>query len=129
MGLHNFKNTQVTVGGAIITGFADGTAIEAEKNESRWTQTVGADGNVTWNESNNETGTFTISLKPESSSLPHIRALYAAGTSFDVMLHDVETGVTVTGEDCRVETLPPFARAEEVEPVEVTILAAYYRES
>lgn len=103
MGVHNFKNTQVIIGSAIATGFADGTAIQAEPNEDKWTQTVGAAGEVTWNELNNETGTFTFSFKPESSTLPFLRALYKSKESFNVLLHDTVLNHRVTGEDCRIQ--------------------------
>lgn len=128
MGVHNFKNTQAVVAGNIITGFADGDAISAEPNEDKWSQTVGADGNVTYNESNNDTGTFTLKLKPESASVPVLLQLYKSGESFDVMLHDTTLNRRVTGEDCRIQKLPPFTRAEEVEALEYVILAAHYKE-
>lgn len=128
MSVHNFKNTQAVVAGNILTGFADGDAISAEPNEDKWTQTVGVDGNVTWNESNNETGTFTFKLKPESASVPILLQLYKSGESFDVMLHDTSLNKRVTGEDCRIQKLPPFTRAEEVEALEYVILAAHYKE-
>ncbi|MFJ7698908.1 phage structural protein [Lysinibacillus fusiformis] len=128
MGVHNFKHTQAIVAGNIITGFADGDAISAEPNEDKWSQTVGADGNVTYNESNNDTGTFTLKLKPESASVPVLLQLYKSGESFDVMLHDTTLNKRVTGEDCRIQKLPPFTRAEEVEALEYVILAAHYKE-
>ncbi len=128
MGVHNFKNTQAIVAGNIITGFADGDAISAEPNEDKWSQTVGADGNVTYNESNNDTATFTLKLKPESASVPVLLQLYKSGESFDVMLHDTKLNKRVTGEDCRIQKLPPFTRAEEVEALEYVILAAHYKE-
>ncbi|UUV27059.1 MULTISPECIES: DUF3277 family protein [Lysinibacillus] len=128
MSVHNFKNTQAVVAGNILTGFGDGDAISAEPNEDKWTQSVGADGNVSWNESNNETGTFTFKLKPESASIPVLHQLYKSGESFDVMLHDTELNTRVTGEDCRIQKWPTFSRAEETEPREIVILAAHYKE-
>lgn len=128
MAVHNFKHTQVIVAGNIITGYGDGDAISAEPNEDKWTQTVGADGNVTYNESNNETATLTLKLKPESASVPVLQQLYKSGESFDFMIHDTELNVRVTGEDCRIQKWPTFSRAEEVEAREIVILAAHYKE-
>lgn len=128
MAVHNFKNTQVVVGGAIITGYADGDAIQAEPNEDKWTQSVGADGGVTYNESNNETGVITLTLKPSSSSIPYLRTLYKSGESFNVLLQDTENNVRVTGEDCRIQKWPAFTRSEEESGVEIPILCAHYKE-
>lgn len=128
MSVHNFKNTLAVVAGNIITGFGDGDAIAAEPNEDKWTQTVGADGGVTYNESNNETGTFTFKLKPDSASIPVLHQLYKSGESFDVMLHDTVLNQRITGEDCRIQKLPSFSRAEETEAREYVILAAHYKE-
>ena len=128
MAVHNFKDTQVIVGGVIITGYADGDAIQAEPNEDKWTQTVGADGGVTYNESNNETGVITLTLKPSSSSIPVLRALYKSGDSFNTLIQDTANNVRVTGEDCRIQKWPAFGRAEEESGVEIPILCAYYKE-
>lgn len=127
--VHNFKNTTVIIAGMIGTGFADGDAIQSERNTEKYTQTVGAGGEVTYNQSNDDTGTFTFTFKPNSPVLPHIRNLYKSGEQFSVMLTDTANNVTVTGEDCVVSNLPPFSRAEEVSGVEVTILTAKYNEN
>lgn len=111
-----------------MTGFGDGDAIAAEPNEDKWTQTVGAAGDVTYNESNNDTGTFTFKLKPDSASIPVLHQLYKSGESFDVMLHDTVLNQRITGEDCRIQKLPSFSRAEETEAREYVILAAHYKE-
>lgn len=127
--VHNFKNTTVVIAGMIATGFADGDAIQSERNTEKYSHTVGADGSVTINQSNDDTGTFTLLFKPSSSVLAHIRNLYKSGEQFAVMLNDTVNKVTITGEDCVVANLPPFSRAEEVSGVEVTILAAKYNEN
>lgn len=128
MAVHNFKHTQVIVNGAIITGYGDGDAISAEANEDKWSQSVGADGGVTYNESNNETATLTLKLKPSSASIPVLHQLYKSGESFDFMIQDTELNVRATGEDCRIQKWPTFSRAEEEEPREIVILAAHYKE-
>lgn len=128
MGVHNFKHTQVIVNNAIITGFADGDAIQSEANEDKWTQSVGAGGDVTYNESNNDTGLVTLTLKPSSSSIPVLKALYKSREPFNVLIHDTENNVRVTGENCRIQKWPAFTRAEEESGVEIPILVAKYKE-
>lgn len=124
----NFKDTTVIVGGIILTGYMDGTPIEAEENEDTFTQTVGADGTVTYNESADETGTFTFSLKQDSSVLPLLDRLRKSKEAFDVLINDSKRGKRVSGTDCRFQKTPAFSRGAEVEGVEYTILAATYKE-
>jgi hypothetical protein len=124
----NFKDTVGIVGGIILTGYMDGTPIEAEKNEDTYTQHVGADGKVTYNESNNETGTFTITLKQDSSVLPALEDLRKSKEAFNVSFTDTKRNKRVSGEDCRFQKNAPFSRGAEIEGVEYTILAAYYKE-
>lgn len=124
----NFKDTAVVIGGNIITGFMDGTPISTEQNEDTYTQHVGADGQVTYNESNNETGTFTFTLKQDSPSVPVLSALLATKESFSVSVVDGKRNKRVSGEDCRFSRKPTFTRGAEVEGVEYTILAVAYKE-
>ena len=127
--VYDFKQNTVIVAGMIATGYADGDAIQGERNEDKRTQTVGAAGEVTINKSNNDTGTFTLRFKPNSPTLPLIRSLYNSDELFQVMIKDSANNIQVTGEDCVIPNLPPFSRAEEETPVEVTILAARYKEN
>jgi len=124
----NFKDTVAIVGGIILTGFMDGTPIEAEKNEDTFSQHVGADGSVTYNESADETGTFTFTLKQDSSVVPMLDALLKSKESFNISLNDAKRKKRVNGMDCRFAKNPNFSRGAEVEGVEYTILAAQYKE-
>lgn len=126
--VHDFRDTVVVVGSAILTGFMDGSPITSEPNEDKYTQHVGADGQVTYNRSANETGTFTFTLKIDSSSVPILDGLRKGDESFPVSITDSKNGITVTGEDCRIAKTPTFTRGAEVEGKEYTILAAYYKE-
>lgn len=124
----NFKDTVAIVGGIILTGFMDGTPIEAEKNEDTFNQHVGADGSVTYNESADETGTFTFTIKQDSSVVPMLDALLKSKESFNVSLNDTKRKKRVNGLDCRFSKNPNFSRGAEVEGIEYTILAAQYKE-
>ena len=126
--VYNFKNNQVIVNGMIITGYADGDAIQAERNEDKYSQLVGADGGVTYNQTNNDTGLITLTLKPTSSSLPALKALYKSGELFNVLIQDTANNVRVTGEDCLIQKWPSFSRGEEASGMEIPILCAYYKE-
>ncbi|MGE7988954.1 phage structural protein [Lysinibacillus fusiformis] len=126
--IFNFKDTVAIVGGIILTGFMDGTPIEAEKNEDTFSQHVGADGSVTYNESADETGTFTFTIKQDSSVVPMLDALLKSKESFNVSLNDAKRKKRVNGLDCHFSKNPNFSRGAEVEGIEYTILAAQYKE-
>lgn len=124
----DFKDTTTVVASNILTGFMDGTPITVEKNEDRYAQHVGADGQVTYNRSNNNTGTATLTLKQDSPSVPVLDALLKSDESFDITLSDSKRGKSVSGENCRFANNPSFTRGAEVEGVEYTILIGDYKE-
>lgn len=69
----DFKNfnpaeTVLVFKGHIITGFASGTHITAERDTDAFTDDVGADGFVTRVRSNDERGTITVTLVAASPS-------------------------------------------------------------
>ncbi len=55
-------------------------------------------------------------------------SLLKSKEAFDVSLNDSKRGKRVSGIDCRFAKNPVFTRGAEVEGVEYTILAAYYKE-
>lgn len=58
----------LSVGGNIITGYADGEVIVVEREVDAMTKVVGADGEVTRVRSSNLSGSLTITLKQDSKS-------------------------------------------------------------
>lgn len=124
---YNFKKVTVNIDGNIVTGFMDGTGISIEKNEDDVTQHVGADGGVTWSESNDNTGLMTVTLKQVSPTLAVLRALAAEKREFPISVIDNNGGkVRFTSTQCRVQKQPGGEWADEVGGVEVPILIADY---
>jgi hypothetical protein len=72
------KAISMIVGGKIMSGFADGTFIEVERNEQAFTLKVGVDGEGTRAKSNNKSGKITITLMQSSSSNDALTAFAAA---------------------------------------------------
>ena len=62
------KKVIITFGGVPITGFADGTFVQIDPNAEMWTKKVGADGEVTRSQSNDNTHTVQITLQQSSAS-------------------------------------------------------------
>lgn len=79
MGLKSYDAKQVTVivGGAILSGFADGSFVKVERNVDAFSLIVGADGEATRSKSNNRSGRVTVTLQQTSDSNT-ILAAYAA---------------------------------------------------
>lgn len=126
---HNFKNTIVIVDGMIITGFMDGESISTEKNEDDVTTHTGADGYVTFNESNDNTGAIVITLKQDSSSAPILDSLRRSKRTFSAEVNDTANGVRISGSRCRIAKPPARAYGPEVSGLQYTILVADYKEA
>lgn len=72
------KQVSVIVGGKIITGFADGSFVEFERNENAWNLKVGVDGEGARAKSNNLSGKITLTLMQSSASNDVMSAFAAA---------------------------------------------------
>lgn len=78
--IHTYSPEDVSfaVGGAIISGFSEGTFITAERDEDAFTKVVGADGDVTRSKNANKSGTVACTLKASSASNDVLSAIAAA---------------------------------------------------
>lgn len=63
---YDAKQVHLVYGGALITGFAEGSFIRVEYNEDRYALTKGADGLGARAKSNNESAKITVGLMPNS---------------------------------------------------------------
>lgn len=126
---YNFKKVTVTMDGFIVTGYMDGQPIGVEKNENDITPHVGADGEVTYAESADQTGTITLTLKQTSAVLPQIQALRKSKKMFDISVVDSNTGkYQVGGTEARIMKMPARNFGTEVQGVEIQIHVAKLRE-
>lgn len=80
MVLKTYDPAQITVaiGGAIMSGYTDGTFVEIARNDVSWNTVVGADGIVSRAKSNDRSGTLTLTLKQTSPSNDVLSALLIA---------------------------------------------------
>lgn len=65
---YDFGQVILSIGGATISGFAEGTAITIERSEDAYNLHIGADGEPTRAKSNNRSGLLTFSLGQASDS-------------------------------------------------------------
>lgn len=119
------KKVSVIVDNKFITGFMDGTFVATEKNEDNVIPHIGADGQVTYVESADETGTITLTVKSTSSSLAHLQALSKRTTVFAAQVIDANDGsYKAGGTQCRILKTPGREFASEMTGVEVQIYVA-----
>jgi Protein of unknown function (DUF3277) len=76
---YDSKNVSAQADSIYITGFADGTFIEAEKNEDNHTPSVGAQGDVVVAKTNDPTGVITFTLQQTSPSVAYLDRLANTG--------------------------------------------------
>jgi hypothetical protein len=122
---YDFKKVSVIVNGHHVVGFHDGSVVKAEKNEDNVIPHVGADGGVTYTESNDNTGTITITLKQNSSSLPYLINLAKQKKTFPVQVIDAnDNKLKAGGSQARILRTPAVEWGAEIAGVEVQIHVA-----
>jgi hypothetical protein len=120
------KKVSLIVDGTYITGFMDGTFIQCEKNEDNVIPHVGAQGDVTFTESADNTGMITMTLKQNSSSLRFLQSLAKQKREFAAQVIDANEGFQAGGTQCRILKTPGREFGSEVSGVEVQIYVADY---
>ncbi|MCM3413521.1 phage structural protein [Metabacillus litoralis] len=126
---YNPKKVSAIIDGVFGTGFMDGTFISAEKNEDDVTPHVGAQGDVTFAESADNTGTITMTFKQSSSTLPYLRALRNEKRIFPIQVIDSNTNTRVGGNEARIVKMPNKEFAAEESGVEVQFYVADFTEN
>jgi len=119
------KKVSAVANGMFLTGFMDGTMITAEKNEDSITPHVGAQGDVTFAHSADESGTITVTLKQDSASLPELIRLANNKTVFPINIVDANTNrFRVGGNNAVILRVPALEWGAEVTGVEISIYVA-----
>jgi hypothetical protein len=75
-GTYSADQVIVTVGGVIVSGFADGDFITAQYDEDRFTKMVGADGEVGRSKNPSRAGNIEITLAASSRANDELSALF-----------------------------------------------------
>lgn len=119
----------VNVGGRIITGFAEGTFVSAERLEDNFTEYVGAKGEVAFSESNNKTGEITITLENTSPSVSYLNDLAnrkGAGAVIPVSIVDLNDSgrITVSGAEARIRKPANYEGGKEISEREFVIFVS-----
>lgn len=117
---YNAKDCTVTVGETFITGLGE-DMVTGSKDEEMFSTTVGAQGDIVMNETNNTLGTITLTLQGGS---PHKRMMieYAKnGTTFPIWCANKSIGERFGGTKARIKNYPELAQGTELEDREFEI--------
>lgn len=110
---YDFKKVTLVLGPHIISGYAEGTGIQAEAAEDTWMPKTGSDGEFVRSKSNNNEGSVTITLLPSSKSNDVLSALHLADKESNAGL------VPLLLKDLQGTTLIAASEAYVVKPANV----------
>lgn len=121
--MKNYSPQFVTISyqGINITGFADGTFIEAERTADGFTKKVGAGGDVVRVQSMDRTGKVTVTLQSQSATNDLLMAIAKSdeltGAAFgSLMIKDINTASIlplVFSKEAWIMKIPKIDRAKE----------------
>jgi hypothetical protein len=115
-------NVTVTVKNQFITGFAEGSFVECEKDEANFDTKVSAQGEVSVSKRNNPLGTVTLTLSQTSPSVSFLDSLAKSGEIFPIsVISNNEPKEKVYGTQAMVEKPANKTFSDEVEDREFTI--------
>lgn len=124
MTLYNYDPSRVSVtfGDINITGFMDGTFIEAERNEDGFTTHVGSTGDVARVRNLNRTGKITITLMAQATTNNFLQAVVRTGEQFGVgdvlplLIKDLNSNTFCRANQAWIKKSPKVERAKEAGP-------------
>lgn len=113
---YNAKQSTVIVGGRYITGFAEGSMVEWEKNEDNFESKVSAQGDVGIAIRNDTRGTVTITLAQTSPDVAYLKGLANTNAMFPIWIQaGGDTEEKVGGTQAMVKKTPDGALSDEIE--------------
>jgi len=119
------RDVMVVVDGTVITGFAEGTFVTAEKASDNYVKYVGAQGEVARSRNADPTGTITVTLNQTSPSNSFLNSLARSKDTFSAFVIDRNTQqVQAGGSECWIQKPASISRGAEIETREWTIEVA-----
>ncbi|MEL7659609.1 phage structural protein [Acetobacterium wieringae] len=125
---YNSNDANLATGGLIVTGLVEGDAIECGQNEEFFTTTVGLQGDVVDNESNNQTGYFKVKLLATSPWCAILEKRAREGSYDSYQVIDLNTGgINASCTRGRVKKTADKKWGKEVSEREYEIAAQDYK--
>ena len=122
------QKVNLVVKGVAITGFAEGTMIEIERNEDAIIPYVGTQGEVAFAESADKTGVIKVTLMQTSPSVGYLNTLAKQkgdDAAFPVSVVNMNTNaISASGTKARVKKMATETIDKEVKEREFEIYVA-----
>lgn len=117
---------QIIVGGVPISGLADGTFVNIERDEQAYTKTTGADGTTSRARTGNRSGSITLTLQQTSPSNDVLSGFLVADEAGDqgvvpVLVKDTSGRTLCYASAAWVQQMPSQDFAKEVNEREWTL--------
>lgn len=110
---YNPKDCVITVGGVYITGLGE-DMVSCEKDEDNFSASVGAQGDVVVNQSNNNLGTITVTVQGTSPQKDYLMGLAKSRGMFDVWVINKSIGEKVGGSQATMKKPPAMEQGAEL---------------
>lgn len=120
------RDVVVSVNSTIITGFAESSFVKCSKNTDNFTHHVGGQGEVSYTETADQTGTITIKINNTSPSYIFLNQLAQQRTTYPVSVADRNTGQTYGGSEARIKKPADFEGSKDITQAEFQIIVSDY---
>lgn len=112
----------IALGNMFLTGFAEDTKVETEKNEYDVYTTVGIGGDTTYSENADKTAKAKISLMTSSACLPRVYEIAKNKESFPLSIIDMnDDSENIVCDDCRIIKRPNKVIKKQAETIEFEV--------
>lgn len=110
---YNAKDCTISVDDVYITGVAE-DMVTGEKDEELFTTSVGAQGDVLINETNNPLGTITLKIQGTSPQKDKMMNLATERKIFPIWITNTSIGERFGGSQARIKNLPSLEHSAEL---------------
>lgn len=117
---YNAKDCVITVNNVYITGLGE-DMVSGEKDEEFFSTSVGAQGDIVMNETNNSLGTITLTVQGTSPQKKMLLNLARNGTIFPIWVVNKSIGERMGGTKARIKNYPELAQAAELDDREFEV--------
>lgn len=122
------KFTAITFNGVFITGFAEGDFLDIDQEEDDVSLAVGADGEVAFAQSNNDSAKATLKLLQTANSNTYlteqrnIQKLSRSSRGGVLFIEDLNSGTTAISQNARILRTPKQTYGTEIKEREWVFL-------
>ena len=109
---YNAKDCVITVDNVYITGLGE-TMVTGEKDEEFFSTSVGAQGDVVVNETNNELGTITLAVQATSPQKAYLINLAKSRAIFPIWAVNKSIGERMGGTKASIKKYPSMEQGTE----------------